>query len=427
LVLEKRKGESVMSEWKPPESITNESSSPRLSRRAFTQGAAGLAGAAALGGVGSLVGSRAFAADFKGPRPYKIGFVAPLTGPVAPEGISMQRGFELGLEAINAAGGIAGDKVEVVTQDTQAVPAVCGTVVKKFIQEEKVDIILGTITNDEEVVAGQIGAAAGVPVMFIEAGFWHAFCNSTCILMGENSYDLCGPLVPFMAEKFGKKFLLVGSDFSFPHAYLAVAKKYISQVGGTVLDELYAPLGTADWSSTVAKIKSAKPDVIFSGVVGGDAIAFVKQAQSLGLLPGAHLTGVNLQPEFYPAMGDAVDGQYACVRYSEEINNPDNDQFKAAYKKKYGQGPIPLVGSTAYYSLRFVKAAVEKAGTYDKKAVFEAYRGLEAKTTVSDKPLKIDPTNMNVGYPMYICQIQKGGLYKIVKEAGFVQADLKCE
>jgi ABC-type branched-subunit amino acid transport system substrate-binding protein len=114
------------------------------------------------------------------------------------------------------------------------------------------------------------------------------------------------------------------------------------------------------------------------------------------------------------------------VRYSEGINNPDNDQFKAAYKKKYGEGPIPLVGSTAYYAMRFIKAAVEKAGSYDKKKVFEAFKGIEAMTPLSDKPLKIDPTNVNVGYPMYICQIQPGGLYKIVQEVGFVKNELAC-
>jgi urea transport system substrate-binding protein len=400
--------------------------SPSFSRRSVIRGAGnlalGLAGANALGGLITTTAR----ADFTGSRPYKIGFVAPLTGPVAPEGISMQRGFDLGLEHLNAAGGIAGQKVEAVTQDTKADPAVVATVVKKFIQEEKVDMIVGTITNDEEDAAVKVGTAADTPVMFIEAGFWHAFCNSTAVLMGENSFDLCAPLAPFMAEKFGKKFLLIGSDFSFPHAYLGVAKKYIAEVGGTVVDELYAPLGTPDWSSSIAKIKAAKPDVIFSGVVGGDAIGFAKQAKDLGLLPDAHLTGVNLQPEFYPAMGGAVDGQYACVRYSEEINNPDNAQFKAAYKKKYGEGPIPLVGSTAYYALRFVKAAVEKAGSYDKKKVLAGFRGAQAQTTVSDKPLTIDPNTMNVGYPMYICQIQPGGLYKIVKEVGFVKNDLHC-
>jgi urea transport system substrate-binding protein len=401
------------------ESITDKTSSLRVSRRAFGKAVGGAA-------VAAVVGGRAFAA-FSGPRSYKIGFVAPLTGPVAPEGSSMQKGFNLGLETINAAGGIAGHPVEAVTQDTQAVPAVAGTVVKKFIQEENVDMIIGTITGDEEEVASKICAAAGVPVLFPEAGFWYKFCSSTTVMLGENSFDLNAPLVPFMADKFGKKFLLIGSDFSFPHAYLAVAKIYMKQAGVTVLDEIYAPLGTADWSGTIAKIKSAKPDVIYSGVVGGDAIGFVKQAQSLGLLPGAHLTGVNLQPEFYPAMGDAVDGQYTCVRYSEDIKTAANDKFKADYKKKYGEGPIPLVATTAFYSFDFVKAAVEKAGTYDKAAVFNAFKGLEAKTILSDKPIRIDPATMNPRYPMYITQIQKGGLYKIVKDVGFVKNDLKCE
>ena len=188
----------------PPE---NSSLSHPLSRRSFNLGVGRIgAGLAAAGTFGSLAATGAQAAGFKGSRPYKIGFLGPLTGPVAPEGVSMQRGFNLGVETINAAGGIAGHKVEVVSQDTQAVPAVAGTVVKKFIQEEKVDMIVGTITNDEEVVASRLCAAAGVPVIFPEHGFWHSFCNATTVMMGENSFDLNGPLVPFIAEKFGKKF-----------------------------------------------------------------------------------------------------------------------------------------------------------------------------------------------------------------------------
>jgi ABC-type branched-subunit amino acid transport system substrate-binding protein len=419
-----------MSEQKSPETKAENILSSRLSRRAFTQSAGGFAagavGIGSLGGVAGLTSTLARAAEFKGPRPYKIGFVAPLTGPFAPEGLSMQRGFDLGVEAINATGGIAGHKVEAILQDTQSTPAVCGTVVKKFIQEEKVDLIVGTITIDEEVVASQVASTASVPVLFPEGGFFRAYCNTTGVLLGETSYDWVAPLVPFMAEKFGKKFLLVATDITFSHAYLSIAKEYISQVGGTVLDEIYAPPGTADFSSTVAKIKTAKPDVIFSCVVGGDAIAFVKQAQSLGLLPGANLTGITLQPEFYPAMGDAVDGLYACMRYSEEISTAANTAFKAAYRKKYGEGPIPMVATTAYYSLDFVKAAVDKAGTYDRKAVFSAFKGVQAKTILSDKPLEVDPTTMNVRYPMYITQIQKGGLYKIVKDTGFTKYELKC-
>ncbi len=399
--------------------------SPLVSRRGFARGAAnlalGFAGASALGGFGG----RAQAAPFKGSRPYKIGFVAPLSGPVAPEGLAMQRGFDLGVEAINAAGGVAGQPVEIVRQDDQAAPAVAGTVIKKFIQQDDVDMIVGTITSDEETVAGQISAAYNVPVMFLEAGFWTPFCKSSCVLLGETSYSLLSELVPFMAQKYGKKFLLIGSDFEFPHQYLGVGKGFIAKAGATAIDEIYAPLGTADWSSSIAKIKAAAPDVILSAVVGGDAIAFVKQAKSFGLLPGAHLTGITLQPEFYPPMGDAVDGLYVVTRYSEEIKTAGNAAFVAAYKKKYGEGPIPLVGVTASYALNFAKAAVEKAGTYDRKAVFEALHGVRATTPLSDAPLTVNASNLSVDYPMYLCQIQPGGLFKIVKELGVVPAGLK--
>ncbi len=397
-----------------------------VTRRRFGLGMGGLAAAGALGGLSGLAATGARAASFTGTRPYKIGFIAPLTGPVAPEGISMQRGFDLAIETLNANGGIAGHKVEVVTQDSQAIPAVAGTVAKKFIQEAKVDLILGTITGDEEDVVSALCAAANVPVLFPEHGFWHQYCNSSTVLMGENSFGLNAPLVPFIAEKFGKKFFLIGSDFSCPHAYLGVAKGYMKQAGVTVVDEVYAPLGTADWSSMIAKIKSANPDVIYSAVVGGDAIAFVKQAENLGVLPGAHLTGDTLQAEFYPPMGSAVDGQYACVRYSEDIQTAADKAFIAAYNKKCGAGPIPLVATTAYYSLDFVKAAVEKAGTYDRKAVFDAFKGLEVETILSDNPIRIDPVTMNASYPMYITQIRPGGLYKIVKEVGTVKNDLQC-
>ena len=113
------------------------------------------------------------------------------------------------------------------------------------------------------------------------------------------------------------------------------------------------------------------------------------------------------------------------TRYSEEIKAGGNAAFIAAYKKKYGEGPIPLVGVTAYYSLRFAKAAVEKAGSYDRKAVFAALKGVAATTPLSDQPLTLNASNLSVDYPMYVCQIQPGGLFKIVKDLGVVPAGLK--
>ena len=115
------------------------------------------------------------------------------------------------------------------------------------------------------------------------------------------------------------------------------------------------------------------------------------------------------------------------MRYTEDIQTTANQAFIAAYKKKYGPDPVPLVASTAYYSVDFIHAAVERAGTYDRKAVFEAFKGLEVNTILSDTPIRIDPEAMEARYPMYITQIQPGGLYKIVKEVGIVENNLQCD
>ena len=143
-----------------------------------------------------------------------------------------------------------------------------------------------------------------------------------------------------MVKKFGKKWTLVGSDYLSPHAYLDIGKKLLADNGATVLTEEYAPLGTTDWSSVVAKLKGANPEVILSAVVGGDAIAFIKAAGSLDLLSKSHITGVIL-PDYYPALGNAIDGQYVVARYSEEIPTEANKSFVSAYKQKYGEGPCP--------------------------------------------------------------------------------------
>ncbi|MGO4841348.1 ABC transporter substrate-binding protein, partial [Rhizobiaceae sp. 2RAB30] len=126
------------------------------------------------------------------------------------------------------------------------------------------------------------------------------------------------------------------------------AKSKLLAAGGTVLAEEYAPLGTSDWSSIVSKLKASDPEVVLSSVVGGDAITFVKAAHSLGLLEKAKITGISLQPEFYPAMGSVVDGQFTVARYTPEIKSEGNAVFMQAYKQAHGDGPIPSIASTAY-------------------------------------------------------------------------------
>lgn len=400
-----------------------------VSRRAFISGAAGIG---ALAVSGSRPFSLAHAAGFVADRPLKIGFIVPLTGPIAPEGEAMQRGLQLGLERLNAAGGIGGKPVELVTQDNQSQPSMAATVAKKFIQQEKVDIIVGTVTFDETTAVRALAARSGTPFVTLEAGSYAApgtpslACGASVITLGETVFQMVDPTVPFMTKRFGGKWAFVGSDYQFPRDYIGYAKTKLEAAGGSVLAEEYAPLGTSDWSSIISKLKAANPEVILSSVVGGDAIAFVKAAHSLGLLEKAKITGISLQPEFYPAMGSVVDGQFTVARYTPEIASSSNAAFMQAYKQAHGEGPIPSIASSAYDCWAYIKAAVERAGSFEPAKILAGFDGAQATTILSDEPMTISPTTRDVDYPMYMCEILPGGIWKIAENGGVIRAGMAC-
>ena len=397
-----------------------------LDRRQF------LIGTAAFGAI-AVSGAPVFAQTFSAERSYKVGFVVPLTGPIAPEGEAMRRGLELGLAKLNAAGGIGGRPVELLVQDNQSQPALAAQLARKFIQQEQVDMIVGTVTFDEMTAVRSIAELSGTPFVTLEAGMYAAAgtpsltCGSSMIILGETVAQLLSPTIPYMTERFGKKWAFVGSDYQFPRDYTSYGKQKLSEAGGTVVAEEYAPLGTADWSSIVSKLKAAEPEVILSSVVGGDAIAFIKAAESLSLLQQTKVTGISLQPEFYPAMGSAIDGQISIARYSPEIATAGNDEFKAAYVAAHGEGPIPSISSTAYDCWGYIKAAVERAGSFQPGEVVSAFDGVEASSILSATQLRIKPGARDIDYPMYVCEVMPGGTWKILQEAGVVGSNLTCE
>lgn len=403
--------------------------SSTLSRRGLLKGAVG---AAVMVGVNGTWARPSLASGFKADRSFKIGFIAPLTGPVSPEGEAMRRGLELGLAKINASGGLGGKPVEMVTQDNQSQPSMASMIAKKFIQQEKVDLIVGTVTYDETTAVRGIASIYGTPFVQLEAGNYAAAgnkadsCGGSMVLLGETVSQMIDPIIPFMMNRFGKKWAFVGSDYQFPRDYTNYAKANLTAAGGTALAEEFAPLGTGDWSSVISKLKAASPDVVLSSVVGGDAIAFLKAAVSLGFLAKTKVTGISLQPEFYPALGSAIDGQFTVARYTPEISNERNAEFIREYKKTYGGGPIPSVASAAFDCWNFIGAAVQRAGSFDADKVLSAFDDLEVRSILSEDALKVAPASRAVDYPMYVCEILPGGSWKIAESAGVLPSGLTC-
>jgi ABC-type branched-subunit amino acid transport system substrate-binding protein len=357
-------------------------------------------------------------------RPFKIGLIAPLTGPVAADGIPMKNGVDMAVKDINAKGGLLGKPIEVVTLDNQSDPALSTQQATKLIRQDKVDYLVGTITGAEESAVGQVTTAAKVPFSSFIQGT-APFCSPYVWAFGETNQMLLNQMIPELLKQYGKKVALVGSDYNFPHEYHAVAKKLIAAGGGSVVGEEYAPLGTSDWQPVVAKLKGAHADWVLSAVVGGDAIAFSKQAQQFGLLKQSKLTGVSFIQEYYPAIPEIANGALLVSRYTEQLPGDANAKFVKDYQAAYKpEGPIAGVAATAYDGMQFIAKAVEAAGTADKAKVIEQL----AKTQIDGihgAGLRFSE-NQHFPTPMLLTRISEGGKYVPVKTYDRVTDDQPC-
>ena len=120
----------------------------------------------------------------------------------------------------------------------------------------------------------------------------------------------------------------MGSDYIYPRTCNKIAKPAIANAGGKVLGEEYAPLGHTEFSSIINKIKAAKPDCIYSTVVGGSNVAFYKQLRAAGLdgTKQTLLSTVVSENEIEGIGKDNAAGYYACMGYFQSIKNPVNER-----------------------------------------------------------------------------------------------------
>jgi ABC-type branched-subunit amino acid transport system substrate-binding protein len=389
-------------------------------------GRAGLAASAALaltltacgGSVGAASGEDGGEGDA-----LTIGLLAPVTGPVSSEGEAMQRGFELALEEINAAGGVLGQEIEVHFLDDKADPAIAAQSANRLISENQVDYLFGTITGDTSLAVGEVATAAEVPFSTAEMGT-SGICTDYVWAFGETDPMILTPLIPQMLEQHGPNVALVGSDYNFPRNFNALARELIEEAGGTVVAEEYSPLGTSDWQPVIGKLTGADPDWTLSAVVGGDAVSFVRQADQFGLLANSELTGISLIQDYYPAMGGVTDGRQLVTRYSDALPGEANEQFVAAFREAYDwEGPIPGVAANAYEGLKFIAAAVEAAGSTETEPVMEALaetttEGIFGATSFSD--------NHRFQTDMYLVRVEAGGQYVPVENLGVIEDSTEC-
>jgi branched-chain amino acid transport system substrate-binding protein len=156
--------------------------------------------------------------------------------------------------------------------------------------------------------------------------------------------------------------------------------KAVKTQGKEVKIQLYAPLGTKDFSPFIAQLKEAKVDAIWVAETGRDAIAFVKQAQEFGLIPQTKLIGHALILNFMiDATGKSLEGTSGTTGYTPDLDNARNKAFVAGWKAKFNRLPTDNEGQ-AYNGAQVMFEGVKKAGSAKPADVAKALQGTNLDT-----------------------------------------------
>ena len=314
----------------------------------------------------------AFASAAYAQEIVKIGHVGPISGAIAHLGKDNENGAKMAIEELNAKGTMIGGKkvtFELLLEDDAADPKQATAVAQKLV-DAKVNGVIGHLNSGTTIPASKIYFEAGIPQIspsatnpkYTQQGF------NTAFRLVANDGQLGGTLGRYAVQIVKAKKVAVIDDRT---AYgQGVAEEFVKGVnskkaGTEIVAKQYTTDKATDFSAILTAIKAKNPDVIFFG--GMDAVAgpMLRQMKQLGI--NAKLMGGDgiCTEALIKLAGDAMaDGQVICAEAGgvEEAQKSGLDDFKAAYKKKFGSD-VQIYAPYVYDSVMTMVEAMQKAGS----------------------------------------------------------------
>jgi branched-chain amino acid transport system substrate-binding protein len=324
-----------------------------------------------------------------------------------------KKGMELALEEINAAGGLLGRKLELVTRDDGGNPGDAVRVAEELISREKVTVLMGTFASNVGLAVSNL--AAQRKVLFLASEpltdkiVWENG-NRYTFRLRPSTYMQTAMLIPEAVKLKKKRWAIVYPNYEYGQSATASFKKLLKAAQPDVefVAEQAPPLGKIDAGAVVQALADAKPDAIFSSLFAADLQKFVREGNTRGLFK--NIAVFNLlagEPEYLDTLKDETpDGWWVTGYPWAEINTPEHRKFREAYRKRWNDYPRQgsVVGYTAVHA---VAAAVRKAKDADTEKLVEAMKGLEMSTPFG--PIVWRPLDHQSTMGAYVGQLARRG------------------
>jgi branched-chain amino acid transport system substrate-binding protein len=306
----------------------------------------------------------------------KLGFIGPLSGGNAQQGLGARNGFLLAIEQANASG--YPHQVEAVVLDDASDPAVGVSAAQKLINDPAVIAATGHWNSSVALATIPVFNRAQMPFIV-----WGAvspkiteqnLANVTRVtptLVNENK-----PLAEAIAKEGKiKKVAIISDTTDYGVANTKWFSEFFKAAGGEIVAADAAAVGTTDFRAMLTTAKAAAPDAVYFGGVVTEAALVRSQMADLGMgaLPMYGISGI-YDPKFIEIAGAASEGTIAGTPAVQ--TNPKLEEFYKAYEAKGYAEPAGSYAKYAYEAAQIMLDVIKEKGIEDKEALSKAIRDI---------------------------------------------------
>jgi branched-chain amino acid transport system substrate-binding protein len=340
-----------------------------------------------------------------------VGEYGSLTGPQATFGQSTHNGIMMAIDEVNAAGGINGRKIKVLTEDDQSKQEEAANAVTKLISQQSVVAVLGEVASSSSLAAAPICQANKVPMISPSS------TNPDVTKKGDFIFRLCfiddyqgHSLADYVAKTVGVKKAAILTDVKsdYSQGLGHYFEEQFVKDGGTIVAKASYANGDSDFKSQLTSVKSANPEILFVPGYYTDIGQIAIQAKDLGIT--APLVGGDgwESPKLIEIGGKGLEGCYYSNHYFYGDALPIVHDFVQKYKDRYGQTPDSLA-ALGYDTAKVLADAMKRAKKIDGQSLRDAIAETKGVPGVTGT-INMGPDRNPVGKKLVIEEIKNGQL-----------------
>lgn len=297
-----------------------------------------------------------------------------------------RQGWQLAVEEINAAGGLLGRKVEVISRDDNGKPEDAIRLATELVSKENVHLLTGTFLSNVGLAVADY--AARNKVLFVaaeplsDALVWEKG-NRYTFRLRPSTHMQSAMLVEEAARLPARRWAIIAPNYEYGQSAVASFKALLKARRPDVefVAEQWPALGKLEAGATVQAIVAARPEAVFNVTFGADLAKLVREGNQRGLFPRVPVVSLlSGEPEYLDVLKDETPRGWIVTGYPwDQIATPEHVKFFNAYYKRFGENP--KMGSVVgYATFAAIFAAIQKAKSTDTEKLIAALRGLNFST-----------------------------------------------